>query len=84
MELKNLSIKILLSCNKKPLSKKDITQNFKRHSSQCRLESISELLHNELLQEREMPKPNARRVPTYYFITLKGNQWLENYLSDLT
>lgn len=78
-----LSIKILISCDKKPLSKRDITQNFKRHSCECRRVSIEELLCHKLIEQKEMLKPGVRRVPTYYFISAKGKEWLKNYLSVL-
>ena len=72
-----------MGCNKKPLSKRDITQNFKRHATNLRLESIETLLKHQLIEKKEMPKPDTRRVPTYYFITNEGTLWLNQYLSAL-
>ena len=80
INLEKLSIKILIGCDKKPLSKRDITQNFKRHPNEHRLKAINELLHHQFIVQKELPKPNTRRVPTYHFITVIGKAWITNYL----
>lgn len=78
--LGSLAIKILIGCDKKSLSKKDITQHFKRHPHEFRLNSIAELLSNGLIEKKEMPHPNTKKQPTYYFITDNGKKWLKKYL----
>ena len=80
--IETLALKILISCNKKPLSRKSLSQNFKRHPIEKREESVNKLLKEELIEAREMPKPNAARTPTFFYITKTGMVFIEQYLES--
>lgn len=78
-----LSIKILISTAKKALSKKALSQNFKRHPIELRTKSINWLLKYHYIESREMPMPGVKRTPTFYFITEKGQGFLEEHIQTL-
>ncbi len=80
-DLTALEVKLLLRCRAQPLSKFQISQAFKRVPLPSRQEVLYGLVTKGYLSERRMPKPGARKTPTYYFITAKGEAWVDNYLS---
>ena len=78
-ELSVLEIRLLIKCNKSPLSKRDVTQIFRHYAKSERDEAVHQLLQKELIHLRLMPKEGSGRTPTFYFITDKGKQWLTEY-----
>lgn len=85
MKLPNIStlgIKILLKCSERQLSKHDVTQLYKVHSKEERDGAITYLLNDGYLEAVKMPKPNTKKTPTYYLITEKGSQWVDDYLNS--
>lgn len=79
ISLNLLSIKILQSCSTKKLSKKDISQNFKRHPIENRKISLNELLLHKLIYEEVFLNQNSKKPTTYFLISEIGKDWLKNY-----
>ena len=79
ISLNLLSIKILQSCSTKRLSKKDISQNFKRHPIENRGISINELLLHKLIYEEVVLNQNSKKPTTYFSISELGKNWLKTY-----
>ena len=82
-ELNPLQIRILLRCIDDPLSKTNLTrlcQNYARqHGKDWCQESIENLINQEFLISKEMPKPGATKTPILYFLTNKGKAWITHY-----
>lgn len=80
--LSDLEMRILIKCTKKPLSKKNIAQAFRRFEKNKRDIAINNLLEANYIIEQKMPHPKANKPPTFYYITDKGKEWVKNYLDN--
>lgn len=78
-----LEIRILLKCNERPLGKKEISQLYRTYDSTERLTAIENLINGGLILSKQMPKPNSKKIPTYYWITDKGKKWVQEYIENL-
>jgi hypothetical protein len=78
-ELTPMQIRFLLWCVKRPISKTDVTKIYRQYSIEERDECIQGLLDSNLVEMRVLPKANARKSPTFYYITDKGKKWLTEY-----
>ncbi|HSW68752.1 MAG TPA: hypothetical protein VLI69_01170 [Gammaproteobacteria bacterium] len=58
----------------------DVTQLYKQYKKEERDDEIRNLISDDYLEAKKMPKPNTKKTPTYYFITDKGKAWVKNYL----
>jgi len=79
MELSTLEIRILLKCDKKLLSRTDISQLYKKFTKTYRDAAIKTLLNHDLIEAIEKPKEGASKTPVFYKITPKGKEWIERY-----
>lgn len=79
MELSTLEIRILLKCDKKLLSRTDISQLYKKFTKTYRDAAIKTLLKHSLIEAIEKPKEGTSKVPIFYQITSKGKIWVKNY-----
>lgn len=82
ISLNLLSIKILLSCSKNKISKRDISQHYKRHPINNRNLAINELLQEKLIREEFFVSDNSKKPTTYYFATELGKDWLATYYKN--
>jgi hypothetical protein len=82
IELSPLEIRLLIKCNKAPLSKRDVTQYLRKYPKVERDAAIVRLVENGFIQSRVMPKEGSGKTPTFHFITDKGKKWLEHYYSS--
>ena len=85
-ELNPLQIRILLRCVNDSLSKSHLSrlcQNYQKQQGKewCQ-ESIKDLITQEFLISKEMPKEGATKTPTVYFITDKGKAWISRYKTN--
>jgi len=79
--LSTLAIKMLLKCNEKSISMRDVTQFYKSYGKDERDKAIIDLLNEKYIESIQMPRPNTKKTPTFYSITLKGKKWVAAYLS---
>ena len=79
--LDTLEILILLKCNEGVLKRSRLSSLYARHPIEERNEAIKHLITLEYITEKQMPLPKTRNIPTYYAITEKGKDWVNNYLS---
>jgi len=79
VELSTLEIRILLKCDKKLLSRTDISQLYKKFTKTYRDAAIKTLLNYDLIEAIEKPKEGASKIPIFYQITPKGKNWVKSY-----
>jgi len=80
--LTELEIKILMRCQKGMISRRMATQYFKSVGKLERDRAVENLIKNRLLLSRKLPKPDARKTPTFYELTEKGKAWLQSYFEN--
>jgi len=80
--LTELDIKILMRCQKETISRRMATQYFKSASKPIRDQALEKLVKNGLLLSKRLPKPDARKTPTFYELTEKGKTWLQDYFDN--
>ncbi|MGD9108814.1 MAG: hypothetical protein PVI75_06575 [Gammaproteobacteria bacterium] len=76
-------IKMLLKLYEKPLNKTNLAKIFWRIKKSTREEILKNLMLNNLIYAKEMPKPKTKKTPIYYFLTEKGTIWISNYIMHL-
>jgi coproporphyrinogen III oxidase-like Fe-S oxidoreductase len=81
-ELSQLETRILLKCQTQPISKRDITQLYRKFTKSERDQAVQQLVRKGLLDERKMFKPGVAKTPTFYFITEDGEKWAKGYLAN--
>lgn len=74
-----LQIRLLLGCSDKPLSKTHLANFYRKYSIQEREQALTELIDQHLITMQEMPQKGVRKIPTFYFITEQGKQWVNQY-----
>jgi hypothetical protein len=76
-----LQVRLLLKCAAKPMSKSEFSNFhlYKKSSPAERKQALEELIQQGLLLEKSMPKEGVNKIPTFYFVTDKGQKWLESY-----
>ena len=79
IDLSVLEIRILLKCDEKTVSKRDITRFYHKHPKVDREQAIANLITRGLLLAQELPKANAKKTPTFYSLTEKGREWVQAY-----
>jgi len=77
-----LEIKILLKCHKKTLSRTYVTSFYFRYPPPEREKALNNLIKNNLIIAKHLPKSGAARVPVFYEITDKGRGWVKDYLDN--
>lgn len=80
LTLSELEIKILMRCKTSPVSKRDITQMYKKNKKIEKEMVINSLVDFGYIKETKLPKPDTKKTPTFYFITEAGEKWIEQYL----
>lgn len=80
IHLSELAIKILLRCNRNPISKHEVTQFYKKYAKAERDSTIDYLFKNDYIRIARVPKLGSGKIPTYYFIIEKGKNWIRDYL----
>ena len=81
-ELETLEILILLKCSKKLLSRTYITRNLFKYPKIEREKALKNLINQGLIIAKEMPKPDAVKIPIFYKITDEGKAWVKDYLDN--
>ncbi len=82
-ELALLATRILLKCAQEPLSKSRVVLLYApKFTKAQRDEAIASLMVHQLIAPKPMPKAGVKKTPTFYFITEKGQRWVERYYKD--
>ena len=80
--LTELEIKILMRCQKGTISRRMATQYFKSAGKIERDKALANLIQSGFLLSKRLPKPDARKTPTFYELTEKGAAWLQSYFDN--
>jgi len=80
--LTELDIKILMRCQKETISRRMATQYFKSAGKLERDKVLANLIQHGFLLSKRLPKPGARKTPTFYELTKKGKTWLKDYFDN--
>lgn len=75
----SLEIRMLFKCAKKPMSKSNISNLFHRYSIEDREQALENLISDKLIEMKEMPRPDTKKPPVFYFISDAGKEWLKQY-----
>lgn len=83
-KLSIIRIRILLALyERKKLTQTDIAQRFRTATSEDKQKALGELEKDNLITKELCPKPHAKKIPIYYFITASGTDWVKSYLKKL-
>lgn len=82
IELETLEILILLKCYKKLSSRTYISRTLFKYPKVEREKALDNLIKNNLIIAKQMPKPGATVIPVFYQITDEGKAWVKDYLDN--
>jgi len=77
-----IEIRILLKCSESPLAKKEISQLYRTYTHEDRTLAINNLIENNFILSKYMPKPGSKKIPIYYWITDIGKKWVSEYIKN--
>jgi|GEM_PF-7114036 len=83
IKLTTLETKIILKLFEASLSKTALNKAFWSVDKKDRTSSLNNLVSNNLIEVRKVPKPRVKKTPTYYFLTTYGQKWIEIYIDTL-
>jgi hypothetical protein len=78
-DLNILEIQILLKCSEGAFTKTDLSQIFRKNSLLKKQKTIKRLVTRGLITEQKLPKIGCKKVPVFYNLTNKGNEWVGDY-----
>lgn len=78
-----LEIRILLNIyEKEPLNKTRLGRLSQKYTSVERERALKNLLTNQLIIEKQLPKPRTNKLPIFYYLTDRGKAWVKDYLDN--
>jgi len=79
-----LQVRLLFKCAMKPMSRSEFSNFhlYKKSDPVERKRAVEQRIQQELLIAKPMPRDGVNKILTFYFVTDKGQKWIEEYRAN--